>query len=92
MAPDTAAQFALLLSAKPTAGDADPPPGIAQLSAREQELLVFLVARGRTDAQIATELHISIRTGQLASGPHQGQDPLPPAADLTRLALQAGMV
>ena len=57
MALDTAAQFALLLSAKPTAGDAESPPGIPQLSAREQELLV-LVARGRTDAQIATELHI----------------------------------
>jgi len=57
MALDTAAQFALLLSAKPTVGDAESPPGIPQLSAREQELLV-LVARGRTDAQIATELHI----------------------------------
>ena len=60
MALDTAAQFALLLSAKSTAGD-ESSPGIPQLSAREQELLV-LVARGRTDAQIATELHISIRT------------------------------
>ncbi len=61
MAVETAAQFALMLAAKPTAGDATPPPGIPQLSAREQEL-VALVGQGRTDAQIAGQLHISIRT------------------------------
>jgi hypothetical protein len=42
MALDTAAQFALLLSAKPTVGEAGPAPGIAQLSAREQELVVLV--------------------------------------------------
>jgi DNA-binding CsgD family transcriptional regulator len=36
------------------------PPGPGQLSAREREL-VTLVAQGRTDAQIAAELHISVR-------------------------------
>ena len=35
--------------------------GLAQLSAREQEL-VTLVAQGRTDAQIAGQLYISVRT------------------------------
>ena len=39
----------------------DPVPGPGTLSAREREL-VTLVARGRTDAQIAAELFISIRT------------------------------
>jgi DNA-binding CsgD family transcriptional regulator len=36
-------------------------PGLGTLSAREREL-VTLVARGRTDAQIAEQLYISIRT------------------------------
>ena len=60
MSPDTAAQYALMLTAP------DPPPaagvrGLARLSAREREL-VTLVARGRTDAQIAAELFITVRT------------------------------
>jgi DNA-binding CsgD family transcriptional regulator len=91
MALDTAAQFALLLSARPTAGDAESPPGIPQLSAREQELLV-LVARGRTDAQIATELHISIRTVSSHLDRIRDKTGCRRRADLTRLALQAGMV
>jgi DNA-binding CsgD family transcriptional regulator len=36
-------------------------PGPGKLSAREQEL-VILVAQGRTDAQIAAQLYISVRT------------------------------
>jgi predicted ATPase/DNA-binding CsgD family transcriptional regulator len=91
MALDTAAQFALLLSAKPRAGDPESPPGIPQLSAREQELLV-LVARGRTDAQIATELHISIRTVSSHLDRIRDKTGCRRRADLTRLALQAGMV
>jgi len=38
-----------------------PPPELAGLSAREREL-VTLVAQGRTDAQIAAEPFISVRT------------------------------
>jgi len=45
---------------------ATPEPG--KLSAREREL----VAQGRTSAQIAAQLYISVRTG-----PHPGQDRLP---------------
>ena len=36
-------------------------PGLGELSAREREL-VTLVAQGYTNAQIAAQLHISVRT------------------------------
>jgi DNA-binding CsgD family transcriptional regulator len=36
-------------------------PGVGELSAREREL-VRLVTQGRTNAQIAAELYISVRT------------------------------
>ena len=55
----TAAEYALMLT---TPGPQQPQaPGLGKLSAREPEL-VALVARGRTDAQIAAELFISVRT------------------------------
>jgi DNA-binding NarL/FixJ family response regulator len=54
----TAAEYALMLTdpglPQPAA------PGSGQLSAREREL-VRLVAQGRTNAQIADQLHISVR-------------------------------
>ena len=50
--------------------------GPGKLSAREREL-VTLVAQGRTNAQIAVELHISVPHDQLAPGPDPGQDRLP---------------
>ncbi len=54
----TAAEFALLMAdAEPEA----PAPGLSQLSRREQEL-VGLVAKGQTDAQIASQLFISVST------------------------------
>lgn len=90
MTLDTAAQFALLLSARPTAGEAESPPRIAQLSAREQQLLV-LVAQGRTDAQIAAELHISIHTVSSHLDRIRDKTGCRRRADLTRLALQAGL-
>ena len=91
MALDTAAQFALMLSAQPTAGEAGSPPGIPQLSAREQEL-VALVGQGRTDAQIASQLHISIRTVSSHLDRIRDKTGCRRRADLTRLALQAGLV
>ena len=60
MSQAAAAEFALML----TAAEPQPPgagPGLGQLSTREQEL-VTLVAQGRTNAQIAAQLYISIRT------------------------------
>ena len=91
MTLETAAQFALLLSARPASGEPETRRGIAKLSAREQELLV-LVARGRTDAQIAAELHISARTVSSHLDRIRDKTGCRRRADLTRLALQAGLV
>jgi DNA-binding CsgD family transcriptional regulator len=91
MTVDTAAQLALLLCAKPAIGEAESAPGIRQLSAREQEL-VALVGQGRTDAQIAGQLHISIRTVGSHLDRIRDKTGCRRRADLTRLALQAGLV
>ena len=91
MTLDTAAQFALMLSARPTVDEAESPRGIPQLSAREEELVV-LVAQGRTDAQIASQLYISIRTVSSHLDRIRDKTGCRRRADLTRLALQAGLV
>jgi DNA-binding NarL/FixJ family response regulator len=62
-----------------------------QLSAREQEL-VTLVARGRTDTQIADELHISIRTVRSHLDRIRDKTGCRRRADLTRLALQESLI
>jgi predicted ATPase/DNA-binding CsgD family transcriptional regulator len=82
----TAAEYALML----TAPDAQParPPRLARLSIREQEL-VALVARGRTDAQIAAELYISVSTVRTHLDRIRDKTGCRRRADLTRLALQA---
>jgi DNA-binding CsgD family transcriptional regulator len=56
----TAAEYALLLTA-PGPQQPQAPPGLGTLSEREREL-VTLVAQGRTNAQIAAQLYISVRT------------------------------
>ena len=66
-------------------------PGAVTLSAREREL-VTLVARGRTDAQIAAELYISIRTVRSHLDRIRDKTGARRRADLTRLALTEGMV
>jgi DNA-binding CsgD family transcriptional regulator len=53
--------------------------------------LVILVARGRTDAQIAAELYISIRTVRSHLDPTRDKTGCR-RADLTRLALAEGLV
>ena len=85
----TAAEYARML----TAADPQPqaPPGLAGLSAREREL-VTLVARGRTDAQIAAELFISVRTVGSHLDRIRDKTGAHRRADLTRLALTAGLV
>ena len=67
------------------------PPGLAQLSAREREL-VILVARGATDAQIAAQLYISVSTVRSHLDRIRDKTGCRRRADLTRLALQAGLV
>jgi predicted ATPase/DNA-binding CsgD family transcriptional regulator len=86
----TAAEYALLLTA------AGPRPAAAALgteglSPREREL-VSLVARGHTDAQIATQLYISVRTVSSHLDRIRDKTGCRRRADLTRLALSAGLV
>jgi non-specific serine/threonine protein kinase len=84
----TAAEYALMLT------DPAPPrsaPGPGALSAREREL-VTLVARGRTNAQIAAELHISVRTVGSHLDRIRDKTGCHRRADLTRLALTARLV
>jgi len=66
-------------------------PGPKTLSARERELIT-LVAQGRTDAQIAAQLYISIRTVRSHLDRIRDKTGCRRRADLTRLALQAGLV
>jgi predicted ATPase/DNA-binding CsgD family transcriptional regulator len=85
----TAAEYALLLT------DPGPPQpaaaGSGQLSAREREL-VILVARGRTNAQIAAQLQISVRTVGSHLDRIRDKTGCRRRADLTRMALSAHLV
>ena len=66
-------------------------PGLGRLSPREREL-VTLVARGHTDAQIAAQLYISVRTVSSHLDRIRDKTGCRRRADLTRLALSAGLV
>jgi DNA-binding CsgD family transcriptional regulator len=68
-----------------------PAPGQLPLSTREREL-VTLVAQGRTDAQIAAQLYISVRTVRTHLDRIRDKTGCRRRADLTRLALQAHLV
>ncbi|HEV2372151.1 MAG TPA: LuxR C-terminal-related transcriptional regulator [Streptosporangiaceae bacterium] len=90
MSMTTAVQYALMLTTT------EPEPGgasqdLLQLSAREREL-VTLVARGRTDAQIAQELVISVRTVGSHLDRIREKTGCRRRADLTRLAFRAGLL
>jgi predicted ATPase/DNA-binding CsgD family transcriptional regulator len=92
----TAAEYALMLTAagpQPVTADgaAVTVPGADKLSPREREL-VTLVAHGRTDAQIAAELYISVRTVSSHLDRIRDKTGCRRRADLTRLALSAGLV
>jgi predicted ATPase/DNA-binding CsgD family transcriptional regulator len=103
MSAATAAEYALLLAAsQPPAGpSAEPPTGpppqassavaLPRLSPREREL-VTLVAQGRTDAQIAAQLYITARTVSSHLDRIRDKTGCRRRADLTRLALTAGLV
>ncbi len=85
----TAVEFAAMLAAGPQQPQA--PPGLGRLSPREREL-VALVAQGRTDAQIAGQLYISVSTVRSHLDRIRDKSGCRRRADLTRLALQAGLV
>jgi DNA-binding NarL/FixJ family response regulator len=89
MSLDVAAEYALMLT------DSGPPqpatPGQGRLSARERQL-VALVTQGRSDAQIASELYISIRTVRSHLDRIGDKTGCRRRVDLTRLALSTGLV
>jgi DNA-binding CsgD family transcriptional regulator len=64
---------------------------LARLSPREREL-VTLVARGHTDAQIAGQLYITVRTVSSHLDRIRDKTGCRRRAELTRLALGAGLV
>jgi predicted ATPase/class 3 adenylate cyclase/DNA-binding CsgD family transcriptional regulator len=83
----TATQYALLLVAE----EPDHAPAGPRLSAREREL-VTLVAQGATNAQIAAQLHVSVRTVGSHLDRIRDKTGCRRRADLTQLALRAGLV
>jgi predicted ATPase/DNA-binding CsgD family transcriptional regulator len=86
----TAAEYVLMI----TAVDQEPPavaPGLEGLSPREREL-VTLVAQGHTDAQIAGQLSISVRTVSSHLDRIRDKTGCRRRTDLTRLALSGGLV
>jgi DNA-binding CsgD family transcriptional regulator len=88
----TAVELAIMLAVPDQQDPRRPqPPGLPRLSAREQEL-VTLVAQGRTNAQIAGQLYISVRTVSSHLDRIRDKTGCRRRADLTRLALQAGLV
>ena len=85
----TAAEYALMLSAP--GSRQRQAPGLRMLSVREREL-VTLVAQGCTNAQIAAQLYISVRTVGSHLDRIRDKTGCRRRADLTRLALSAGLV
>jgi DNA-binding CsgD family transcriptional regulator/tetratricopeptide (TPR) repeat protein len=94
MTLEAAAEFALMMT---TAGSASAGSATAQapqggkLSPREREL-VTLVAQGKTDAQIADQLFISVRTVRTHLDRIRDKSGCRRRADLTRLALEEGII
>jgi DNA-binding CsgD family transcriptional regulator len=88
MSLDTASEYALMLI---DPGLPRPAAAPGTLSAREQDL-VALVAQGRTDAQIAAELYISVHTVRSHLDRIRDKTGCRRRSDLTRLALTAGLV
>jgi predicted ATPase/DNA-binding CsgD family transcriptional regulator len=89
MSLDTAAEYAVMLTG-PGPRPSETAHHPVNLSAREREL-VTLVAQGRTDAQIAAQLYISIRTVRSHLDRIRDKTGCRRRADLTRLALAAGL-
>ena len=85
-----AAEFASMLAGS-AMNEASEENGSVRLTPREKELLA-LVAQGRTDAQIASELFISIRTVRSHLDRIRDKSGSRRRADLTMLALRAGLV
>jgi len=87
----TAAEYALMLTGSGAQQPQAPGPALGKLSAQEREL-VTLVARGTSNAQIAVQLNISARTVGSQLDRIRDRTGCRRRADLTRLALAAGLV
>ena len=86
----TAVELAILLAgADPAALPQQPDP--APLSPREREL-VILVAQGRTNAEIAAQLHLSAGTVRYRLDRIRAKTACSRRADLVKFALRAGLV
>lgn len=84
-----AAEFAIMTGAVRPGQAAPARPG--KLSGRERELVV-LVARGQTDAEMAKQLFISVSTVRTHLDRIRDKSGCRRRADLTRLALQEGII
>ena len=91
MSMAAAAEYALLLTEHTGPRPPGTPPGLGRLSAREREL-VTLVAQGRTNAQIAAQLYISVHTVSSHLDRIRDKTGYRRRADLTRLAQTEGLV
>jgi predicted ATPase/DNA-binding CsgD family transcriptional regulator len=83
-----AAEFAAILTAP---RESEAPAASPKLTGREREL-VTLVAQGRTNAEIAAQLYISVRTVSSHLDRIRDKTSCRRRADLTRLALSEGLV
>jgi predicted ATPase/DNA-binding NarL/FixJ family response regulator len=86
-----AAEFAIMTIDETAAARPTKPLALGKLSAREHELIT-LVAQGKTDAQIAEKLFISVSTVRTHLDRIRDKSGCRRRADLTRLALQEGIV
>ncbi|HEV2243124.1 MAG TPA: helix-turn-helix transcriptional regulator [Streptosporangiaceae bacterium] len=91
MSRATAAEYALMLTSASLQQPQAPGLALIKLSSPEREL-VTLVAQGRTDAQIAAQLHITVRTVRSHLDRIRDKTGCRRRADLTRLALSAELV
>jgi len=91
MAAGAAAEYAALLVTEDPPEPRAPSEMSPALSVREREL-VTLVAQGRTNAQIAGQLFISVRTVGTHLDRIRDKTGCRRRADLTRLALQVGLI
>jgi DNA-binding NarL/FixJ family response regulator len=87
----TAAEYALMLTGSGAQPPSAPGPALGKLSAQEREL-VTLVARGASNAQIAAQLNIGVRNVGAQLDQIRDATGCRRRADLTRLALAAGLV
>ena len=91
MSADTAAEYALMLTAPgPALSAAAAGPGLGKLSARERGL--YPGPQGRTNPQIAAQLYISVHTVGSHLDRIRDKTGCRRRADLTRLAATAGLV